>query len=50
MLKSSERLLHDDLHKQLAEALNAAKHGVSNPVICSSCKQKIILEPMFVFK
>uniref|UniRef100_A0A2S2Q1E5 Vacuolar protein sorting-associated protein 8 n=1 Tax=Sipha flava TaxID=143950 RepID=A0A2S2Q1E5_9HEMI len=50
MLKLSEGLLHGDLHNQLAKALNVAKHGISNPIICSSCKQKFILEPMFVFR
>lgn len=50
VLKSLEALLHIDLHNQLAETIDTAKQGVPNPVICSSCRQKIIMEPMFVFK
>lgn len=50
LLKSSEMVLHGDLHNQLAEAIDAAKQGVVNPVICFLCKQKCITEPMFVFR
>lgn len=50
VLKSFETLLHGDLHSKLADAINVTKKGVSNPTICSSCNQKIIMEPMFVFR
>lgn len=48
--KSLEVLLHGDIHTQLSEAIDKTKQGVSNPVICFSCKQKITLEPIFVFR
>lgn len=50
VLKSLEKLLHGDLHNQLAKAIGTTKQGVANPVICSSCKQKILMEPLFVFR
>ncbi|KAE9545141.1 hypothetical protein AGLY_000684 [Aphis glycines] len=50
VLKSFETLLHSDLHNKLADAINVAKKGVSNPTTCSLCNQKIIMEPMFVFR
>lgn len=50
VLKSTEKVLHVDLHCQLSDAIDAAKRGVPNPVICFSCKQKIIMEPMLVFR
>lgn len=50
VLKSSEMLLHADLHDQLANAIDAAKCGVANPIICSLCRQKILMESMFVFR
>ncbi|XP_025206602.1 vacuolar protein sorting-associated protein 8 homolog [Melanaphis sacchari] len=50
VLKSFETLLHDDLHSKLADAINVTKKGVSNPIICSLCNQKIVMEPMFVFR
>lgn len=50
VLKSLEKLLHGDLHNQLSKAIDTAKQGVANPVICSLCKQKILMEPMFVFR
>ncbi|VVC24543.1 Hypothetical protein CINCED_3A007231 [Cinara cedri] len=50
VLKLLETMLHDDLHNQLAETINATKRGVANPIICSSCKQKFLVEPIFVFR
>jgi len=50
VLKSLEKLLYGDLHDQLFKAIGAAKRGVANPVICSLCKLKILMEPMFVFR
>lgn len=50
VLESSESLLHTDLHSQLAKAIATAKRGVANPIICSSCRQKIKMEQMFVFR
>lgn len=50
VLKSLETILHADLHDQLAKTVNATKRGVANPIICSSCKQKIIIEPVYVFR
>ncbi|KAE9545281.1 hypothetical protein AGLY_000824 [Aphis glycines] len=50
VLKFFETLLHGDLHSKLADAINVAKKSVSNPTICSSCNQNIIMEPMFVFR
>lgn len=50
VLKSTEKVLHVDLHSQLSDAIDETKRGVPNPIMCFSCKQKIILEPLFVFR
>lgn len=50
VLKSMEKFLHEDLHNQLSKAIGTAKCGIANPVICSLCKLKVLMEPMFVFR
>ncbi|XP_050434277.1 vacuolar protein sorting-associated protein 8 homolog isoform X2 [Adelges cooleyi] len=50
MLQTSETLLHADLHGKLVNAIDFAKRGITNPVICSSCKQKLLMDSISIFR
>ncbi|XP_050543859.1 vacuolar protein sorting-associated protein 8 homolog [Daktulosphaira vitifoliae] len=50
MLQSTKTILHTDLHEKLVNAINITNKGVANPVLCSMCKQKIIMNSVAVFR
>lgn len=50
MLQTSKTILHTDLHEKLVDVIKTANKGIGNPIKCSMCKQKIIMNSVAVFR